>query len=54
MTDTRLQFARTVNDVLDERPDTSLVFAEISGQFFPGAQRRHGGMGEVEIVVDDG
>jgi len=41
MTDTRLQFARTVNDVLDERPDTSLVFAEISGQFFPGAQRRH-------------
>ncbi len=37
----RLQFAATVTDLLDERPDLALVWAEISGQFFRDAVRRH-------------
>lgn len=41
MTDSRGTFARTTLDLLDERPDTALVYAEISGQYFGAAQRRH-------------
>ena len=37
----RLQFAATVTDLLDERPDLALVWAEISGQYFRDAVRRH-------------
>ena len=37
----RLQFARTVTDLLDEDPRAALVYAEISGRFFGDATRRH-------------
>lgn len=41
MTDTRTAFARTAIDLLDEQPTTALVYAEISGQYFGSARRRH-------------
>ena len=37
----RIQFARTVTDLLDEDPRAALVYAEISGQYFGAAERRH-------------
>lgn len=37
----RMQFAATVTDLLDERGDLALVWAEISGQFLRDAVRRH-------------
>ena len=39
--DTRAQFARTATALLDERDDTALVYAEISGQFLDEAAWRH-------------
>jgi transketolase len=39
--DPRMQFGRTVSDLLDEDPSTALVYAEISARFFPEAERRH-------------
>jgi transketolase len=39
--DPRMQFARTVTDLLDEDLSTALVWAEISGRFFHQALRRH-------------
>ena len=39
--DTREQFAVTSTAVLDERDDTALVYAEISGQYFGAATRSH-------------
>ncbi|QIK68184.1 transketolase [Nocardioides sp. HDW12B] len=37
----RRQFAATTTALLDERPDLALVWAEISGQYFGDAVRRH-------------
>jgi transketolase len=37
----REQFARTVGDLVETRPDTALVYAEISGQYVGGVRRRH-------------
>jgi transketolase len=39
--DPRMQFARTVTELLDEDLSTALVWAEISGRFFADAVRRH-------------
>src|SRR4249919_948756 len=39
--DPRAQFARTATDLLDDDLSTALVWAEISGRFFPEAVRRH-------------
>jgi transketolase len=39
--DPRMQFARTVTELLDEDFSTALVWAEISGRFFGSAVRRH-------------
>src|SRR4051794_7734728 len=39
--DPRMQFGRTVSDLLDEDPSTALVYAEISARFFPEAERRY-------------
>lgn len=39
--DTREQFAATSTALLDERPDTALVYAEISGQYFGDASKAH-------------
>jgi transketolase len=39
--DPRQTFARTVTELLDEDLSTALVYAEISGQFFSTAARRH-------------
>ena len=41
MTDPRTQFGRTATALLDERPDSALVWAEIGGRFFPDAIDRH-------------
>ena len=41
VTDSRSTFARTTTDLLDQRDDTALVYAEISGQYFGAAERRH-------------
>jgi transketolase len=41
VSDPRMQFARTVTDLLDEDLSTALVWAEISGRFFLDAVRRH-------------
>jgi len=37
----RERFARTVTDLLDEDRSVALVYAEISGQLFRAAERRH-------------
>ena len=41
MKDPRETFARTVTELLDEDLSTALVYAEISGQYFADAARRH-------------
>ena len=41
MTDPRQQFARTASELVDEDLSVALVYAEISGQYFTGVQRRH-------------
>lgn len=41
MTDPRRQFAATTTDLLDTDPSVALVWAEISGQYFGDAARRH-------------
>jgi len=41
MSDPRQTFARTATELLDEDLSTALVYAEISGQYFRGAARRH-------------
>jgi transketolase len=39
--DTRTTFAATAADLLDEDLSVALVYAEISGQYFGEAERRH-------------
>jgi transketolase len=39
--DTREQFARTAVELVDTDPRVALVYAEISGQYFGSARRRH-------------
>jgi transketolase len=39
--DPRTQFGRTVTELVDADLSTALVYAEISGRFFVGAERRH-------------
>ncbi|MGZ5416962.1 MAG: transketolase family protein [Nocardioides sp.] len=41
MTDPRQAFARTTAELLDEDLSVALVYAEISGQYFREAERRH-------------
>jgi transketolase len=41
MRDTRKAFAETVLDLLDEDLSVALAYAEISGQYFAEAERRH-------------
>lgn len=41
MSDPRLTFARTASALLDEDLSVALVYAEISGQYFREAERRH-------------
>ncbi|MEJ7650311.1 MAG: transketolase [Nakamurella sp.] len=41
MNDTREQFAVTAMDLVDASPDTVIVYAEISGQYWGAAQHRH-------------
>ncbi len=41
VTDPRRQFAATTTDLLDLDPSVALVYAEISGQYFGDAERRH-------------
>lgn len=41
MRDTRKTFAETVLDLLDEDLSVALAYAEISGQYFAEAERRH-------------
>jgi transketolase len=41
MRDPRATFARTATELLDEDLSTALVYAEISGQYFGDAARRH-------------
>jgi transketolase len=40
-TDSRAQFARTASDLVESDDSVALVYAEISGQFFGDAERRH-------------
>jgi transketolase len=41
MADPRETFARTTVEIVDENPAVALVYAEISGQYFTDAERRH-------------
>src|SRR3954452_16228434 len=41
MADPRATFARTAAELVDEDPSVALVYAEISGQYFTGVERRH-------------
>ncbi|CAN5244595.1 transketolase [soil metagenome] len=41
MSDPRERFARTAAELVEADPSVALVYAEISGQFFEGVNRRH-------------